>query len=218
MGVQYSRTSEVSPWGGKKSPPCQRWRGRACHDTHPPHWALPGTCLGGHHEGRWVASRCPRAALPRSGARQGALCPPRVSNGSAATAAKAAVVTGGTRGAPRARLRPTLDPCLAVVLMDVGSASAVPHHPAGMRRQHRARRGGGQTAPADVQLGTQMCTSAPRCARPVPWRQAAVEPLPRFGQAAGCSRSRPLARRLCRVPKPGSAGGKVLEKLFGCRK
>lgn len=173
---------------------------------------------GGTSRGMLGGFPVPRAALPRSGAKQGALCPARVSNGSAATVTKAAVVTGGTRGAPRARMRPTLDPCLAVVLVDVGSASAVPHHPAGMRGQHRARRGGGQPAPADVHRGTQMCTSAPRCARAVPRRQAAVEPLPRLGQAARCSRSRPLSRRLCRVPKPGSAGGKVPGKIFGCRK
>lgn len=232
-GTVQSHQRGIAPGG--KSPPCASDGGAEPATMLAPVGTARGL-PGGHCGGHWVASWCPWAALPRSGARHGgtgvkrALCPAHAFNGSVVTMAKAAVVTGGTRGAPHTRGRCALDPVLPsrswtwALPLPSGTAGARPHHPAGTRAKHRARRGGGQPTVADVHPGTQMCTWAPRCApwrpggRAVPRRQAAGEPLPWLGQGAGHGCSGPLAPRLCHVPRPGSAGRKVPGKLFGCRK
>lgn len=180
-GRVRSHRRGITPMG-QKSPPVPAMEGQSLPRPSP-RWALPGAAWGDSaggtggfpvpaggcatQRGRARRRRREKSPVPRSRLQR-----LRSDHGEGSRG------DWGTRGAPHAW--GTQDgPRLAVTLVDVGTAGTRPHRPAGTRGRHRAGRGGGRLAPADVRLGAQMCALAPR---------------------------------------PGSGGGKVPEKLFGCRK
>lgn len=112
----------------KQNPSCAR-------GAQPAVTLTPVGTARGTLRGHWVASRCSQAALPLSGARQGA---------------KAAEVTGG-HGVPH---------CTPSCCHTRGCGLCL-CHPAGTCGTMSSERWG-QPAPADVLLATQICSWTPR--------------------------------------------------------